>query len=475
MLIGGSIDTQLGKDLQRLWEGFPQTMLILGMGQLTLNFERIHKDFGTIPSDNVDPGMGGGPLTLNLERIHKDFGRLPLTMLIPGGLIDTQLGKDPQRLWEDYLWQCWSGGSIDTQLGKDLQRLWEDSLWQCWSWGEVDRHSTWKGSAKTLGGFPLTMLIGGSIDTQLGKDLQRLWKDSFWQCWSSGQWGVNTQLGKDPQRLREDCLWQCWSGGSIDTQLGKDLQRLWEDSFWQCWSWGLNWHSTWKWSTKTLEGLPLTMLILGGWSTLNLERIHKDFGRITSDNVDQGGQLTLNLERICKDFGRIASDNIDPGDGWLTLNLERIHKDFGRIASDNVDQGAQLTLNLERICKDFGRIASDNVDSGLGGVNTQLGKDPQRLWEDYLWQCWSWGGWSTLNLERICKDFGRIPSDNVDQEGQLTLNLKRIRKDFGRIPSDNVDPWGVNRHSTWKWSTKTLEGLPLTMLILGVNQHSTWK
>ena len=46
-------------------------------------------------------------------------------------------------------------------------------------------------------------------------------------------------------------------------------------------------------------------------------------------------------------------------------------------------------------------------------------------------------------------------------------NLERIRKDFGRIASDNVDPRGVNQHSTWKGSAKTLEGLPLTMLILG--------
>ena len=36
---------------------------------------------------------------------------------------------------------------------------------------------------------------------------------------------------------------------------------------------------------------------------------------------------------------------------------------------------------------------------------------------------------------------------------------------------------GVNQHSTWKGSTNTLQGLPLTMLILGwgVNGHSTWK
>ena len=45
---------------------------------------------------------------------------------------------------------------------------------------------------------------------------------------------------------------------------------------------------------------------------VNLERIHKDFGRITSDNVDLGGgQLMVNLERIHKDFGRITSDNVN--------------------------------------------------------------------------------------------------------------------------------------------------------------------
>ena len=41
---------------------------------------------------------------------------------------------------------------------------------------------------------------------------------------------------------------------------------------------------------KTLQGLPLTVLILGG-----------------------GGQSMVNLERICKDFARITSDNVDPG------------------------------------------------------------------------------------------------------------------------------------------------------------------
>ena len=78
------------------------------------------------------------------------------------------------------------------------------------------------------------------------------------------------------------------------------------------------------------------------------------------------------------------------------------------------------------------------------------------------------GGRSTLNLERICKDYGRIASDNANPGGaRSTLNLERICKDYGRIASDNADPGGVDQHSTWKGSTKTMEGLPLTMLILG--------
>ena len=46
------------------------------------------------------------------------------------------------------------------------------------------------------------------------------------------------------------------------------------------------------------------------------------------------------------------------------------------------------------------------------------------------------------------------------------VNLERIHKDFARITCDNVDP-GVNQWSTWKGSAKTLQGLSLTMLILG--------
>ena len=51
--------------------------------------------------------------------------------------------------------------------------------------------------------------------------------------------------------------------------------------------------------------------------------------------------------------------------------------------------------------------------------------------------------------------------------GQLTVNLGRICKDFAKITSDSVDPGGVNQQSTWEESAKTLQGLPLTVLILG--------
>ena len=52
-------------------------------------------------------------------------------LILGGGSIDTQLGKDPQdfgRIASDNVDPGGGGGSIDTQLGKDLQRLWKDCL-----------------------------------------------------------------------------------------------------------------------------------------------------------------------------------------------------------------------------------------------------------------------------------------------------------------------------------------------------------
>ena len=472
MLILGGVDRHsTWKGSAMTLEGSPLPMLILGGGQLTLNLERIHKDFARITST-----WKGSTMTLEGS---------PLPMLILGGGFNWHSTWKGSAMTLEGLPQAMLilGGSIDTQLGKDPQWLWKDCLCQCWSWqGGFNQHSTWKGSAKTLEGSP-----------QLGKDPQWLWKDRLCQCWS---WGgsIDTQLGKDPQRLWKDCLnlemihndFGRIASANADPGGGVDWLSTWKGSTMTLEGsplpmlilGGVNRHSTWKGSTMTLEGSPLPMLILGEGdrSTLNLERIHNDFGRITSANADPGGGWsTLNLERICKDFGRIASTwkgsamtleglpQLGKDPQWLwkdCLNLERIRNDFGRIASANADpggRGGRSTLNLERIHNDFGRIASANADPGgvdrhstlKGSAKTlegspQLGKDLQWLWKDYL------------NLERIRNEFGRIAS--TWKGSTMTLEGS---------PLPMLILGGVDRHSTWKGSAMTLEGSPLPMLILG--------
>ena len=41
-------------------------------------------------------------------------------------------------------------------------------------------------------------------------------------------------------------------------------------------------------------------------------------------------------------------------------------------------------VNLGRIHEDCGRITSDHVHLGEGLIDSQIGKDPQRLWKDYV-------------------------------------------------------------------------------------------
>ena len=48
-------------------------------------------------------GGKGGQLTVNLERIHKDFARITSDNVdLVGGSIDAKLGKDLQRHREDH-------------------------------------------------------------------------------------------------------------------------------------------------------------------------------------------------------------------------------------------------------------------------------------------------------------------------------------------------------------------------------------
>ena len=487
---GGSIDGQLGKDPLRLCKDYLWQCWSWG-GQLTHNLERIHKDFARITSDNVDPG---GESMVNLERIHKDFGRitsdnvdpvgvnwqstwkgstktlqgLPLTMLILGGSINSQLGKDPWRLCKDYLWQCWSWGSIDGQLGKDLQRLCKDYLWQCWSWG-VNWQSTWKGSMKTLQGLPLTMLILGGQSTvnleRICKDFARITSDNVDP--GGGQLTVN--LERILWRLCKDYLWQCWSWGVNQQSTWKGSKGLCKDYLWQCWSWGVDWHTTWKGSGGHCKDY---LWQCWSWGSINtqLGKDPKDFARITSDNVDPGGLIDTQLG---KDPWRHCKDYLWQCWSWGSINTQ-LGKDPWGHCKDYLLQcwswgliETQLGKDPQGHCKDY---LWQCWSRGL--IDTQLGKDPWGHCKDYLWQCWSWGVQLTHNLERIHKDIARITSDNVDPGwGQSTHNLERIREDIASITSDNVD-LGLNQHTTWKGSMRTLQGLPLTVLIWGVCQST---
>ena len=142
-------------------------------------------------------------------------------------------------------------------------------------------------------------------------------------------------------------------------RIHKDLTRITSDKVDPG---GVDRRSMWKGSTKTFQGLPLTMLILGEvvnqW--LTWEGSAKTLQGLPLTMLILGwGRLTVNLGRICKDFARIASDNVNP---W---------------------GGVQSTVNLGGISEEFARITSDNVDPG-GPIKSQLGKDPQRLCKDYL-------------------------------------------------------------------------------------------
>ena len=67
------------------------------------------------------------------------------------------------------------GGSIDTQLGKDPAKTLEGSPLTMLILGGVNQHSTWKGSATDFGRIASDNVDpGGSIDTPLGKDPQQL-------------------------------------------------------------------------------------------------------------------------------------------------------------------------------------------------------------------------------------------------------------------------------------------------------------
>ena len=212
---------------------------------------------------------------------------------------------------------------------------------------------------------------------------------------------------------------------------------------------GVDWHTTWKGSTRTLQGLPLTMLIQGvDWHTTWKG----------SMRTLQGLPLTMLIQGVNWHTTWKGSTRTLQGLPLTMLILGGVNRHTTWKGSVRTSQVLPLTMLI------------------WGSINTQLGKVPWGHCKDYLWQCWSG---VCVNQHTTWKGSMRtlqgLPLIMLILGGQLTHNLKRICKDIARITSDNVDPGGVNQHATWKGSMRTLQGLPLRMLILGFNWHTTWK
>ena len=86
---------------------------------------------------------------------------------------------------------------------------------------------------------------------------------------------------------------------------------------------------------KTLQGLPVTMLILGGSIDGHLGRIHEDFVRITCDNVDSGvgrlGSINSHLRKDPQTLQGLPMTMLILGqsiNGQLRKDLQRICKDY---------------------------------------------------------------------------------------------------------------------------------------------------
>ena len=336
-------------------------------------------------------------------------------------------------------------GWSDTQLGKSLCNfagITSDNVDP--GGGVFNWHSTWEVTLQLMLALPLTMLIlGCGVDRHSTWEvtLQLCW-DYLWQCWSWGEIRLTPNLGSHfathagitSDNVDLGCVVnQTLNLGShFATLQGLPLTMLilgggqfnwhwtWEvtlqlcwDYFWQCWSWwGVNQHSTLEVTYATWLGLPLTMLILGGDSIdTQLGKSLCNFAGITSDNVDLGGvnrhwtwEVTLQL---CWDYLWQCGS----GGGQLDTQLGKLLCNFAGITSDNVDHwgtGVWSTLNFGSHFATLAGITSDNVDSSrvdwysTWEVTLQLG------W-DYLWQCWLWVGvnqYSTWEVTlQLCWDY----------------------------------------------------------------------
>ena len=101
---------------------------------------------------------------------------------------------------------------------------------------------------------------------------------------------INVTLGKIPEDFARITCDHVDPGGQLTVTLGgmdEDFVRITCDNVDP--GWGVDQQSPREGSMKNFQGLPVTMLILGNQLKVTLDRIHKEFARITCDNVDTGG------------------------------------------------------------------------------------------------------------------------------------------------------------------------------------------
>ena len=436
---GGSINTQLGKSLCN-FAGITFDSVDLGVNWHST--WEVLCNFAGITSDSVDP--------VGCSNQHSTW-EFTLQLCWDNLWQCWSWGVNQHSTWEvtlqlcfDYLWQCWSQGGVNWHSAWEvtLQLCW-DYLWQCWSWWRGQLTLNLGSHFATLLGLPLTVLIlGVNKHSTWEVTLQLCW-DYLWQCWLGGL--IDTQLGKSL------CNFAGIISDSVDpvgvpfnTQLGKSLcnfagitsdsvdpgggnqHSTWEFTLqlcwtylWQCWSWGVNRHPTWE---VTLQLCWDNLWQCWSWGSINtqLGKSLCNFALITSDSVDLGvnwhsaWEVTLQL---CWDYlwqsWSCRSINTQPGKSLCN---------FAWITSDSVDLGGQLTLNL-------GSHSATLL--GLPLTMLILEVNQHSTWEvtlqpllglpltvlilevnwhstrevtlqlclDYLWQCWSCGGFqSTLNL-----------------------------------------------------------------------------
>ena len=201
------------------------------------------------------------------------------------------------------------------------------------------------------------------------------------------------------------------------------LQLCW-DYLWQCWSLGdqgFDQHSTWEVTLQLCVGLPLTMLIWGG------------------------SQLTLNL-----------------GSYFATL--------LGLLLTMLIVGRGSIDTQLGKSLCNLAGITSDNVDSWGVNWHSTWEVTLQLCW-DYLWQCWSRGSQSTLNLGSHFATLLGLPLTMwIWGGGQLDTQLGKLLCNFAGITSDNVDHWGIRgliNTQLWKSLCNFGWDYLLTMLIPG--------